>query len=1363
MAEAPQLQPNTDLAVANTGNQDPVNDRLNFKLNPGLTVSSLRQQYDIKTPAEQQSAQPPDQRGFLRKAVDFIGEPIEKLIVRDIGGIMRANDVAKASNTAETQAIQVIQDSKNKFNQGIITKDEFTKRLQHIRDMGTANLGDELPTAKQVIGDIAGTALTVAPVWEMKALKGLPVLQKLLRGGVIGSGFMASQAASENQTAEKIIQNAGVGFLFGAPMELLGGYGLKLLGSLGSKVVPKIVSEGAGKVAGTLEKGFQTKVMEKISPIVSSVMSRLKNDFGEHGAQIAQIFENATLRTKTQIGTAIDKLNKTGFFNLTDEAAWKNPDSLLNQLQGKFQAGKEGTFKVADQMRKEISAMATEILPQYRGLQNYFPHYIHEANYLKSGKIREDILQNAVLNEGFPDVATAGNALDDFIKIMEEGAGVQGAKTNKWIQYMLDKGYAQNEQEALGKTVRYFGSKSTPTRGTSQFLENPRDMNIPFYDPNPVRVLPLYSMDAYRNLNLAQGFGADNQILNELVGKAVQQTETGVKVNPKDLDKLVNILFNHMDKASTPLEKGAAWLRALNQIKLSFSAFINATQSLNPLMVSDYGPFFKGLHTALTNKSAFLENGLKTGASVEYFIRNELAKKGYTPSFSDWYLRKIGMGVTERFNRNLSANVGITYAQKVAEQAGLKVDSATEQKVLALLEKQKTEQVELGAKMADVRKGAMEQYNKDFPLPFNDPQYKLESITQAQGRLNRLEKVYGQKTERLQKILTSIEEKMTAAGNKAPGAEVELKDLQEAIKSLKEESTHLLPQEATPNVNPFTTTPEEVSAATKDSITLARKKMQATLDKLQEQVKGLSDENFQMILDQGEVAPTIPTMDSAGPAVSGKAKTAEEKLVAMKRKRDSLIKAITDVQNELTNKERLLNTAIDPRPSAEFQLNQANPNRGEYKKYLQEQATLKGDTTPLPKSPQGNFEDELKMLLGGDEALQEAKLRGFLTETDLLHAGQTMSEMTQFNSDPHYLPEWTSSTLGKLEFQFKNFGYRQATFMKDRISQLYARGEYGKIGKILLTLATVFPMASEVALDARSIVTGQKRPTWKDDPLGRYLEDLTSAGGFGLMTDLIKNASYGKLLDTLAGPTASTIATAGEGAFGMVTQTLSGEPGKAFKKGVDIAKGIIPPVKALLNRINPPKGKGKDFLHEIFSEITDPLGFPTAYASGPESSQPSPDKYGRPSQAAITPQGITDDNGNLASSSQSKVGKNIIAGVDISKYATDPKHEQKVQSMYDQIGELKTVGDIENHIRAKAPGSPITGQMVAKASAKYDIDPKLLVAIMRQDSQLGTKGLGARTRNPGNVGNNDSGQIIKYKSWQEGVDAVARFLTKYKV
>lgn len=1355
MAEAPQLQPNTDLAVTDTGNQDPVQNRLNFKLNPTLTVSNLRQQYDIKTPAEQQSAQPPDQRGFLRKAVDFIGEPIEKLIVRDIGGIMRANDVAKASNTAETQAIQVIQDSKNKFNQGIITKDEFTKRLQHIRDMGTANLGDELPAAKQVIGDIAGTALTVAPVWEMKALKGLPVLQKLLRGGVIGSGFMASQAASENQTAEKIIQNAGVGFLFGAPMELLGGYSLKLLGNLskktlttaGEKVIPKIAEKFSG-------------LTKKVTPTVlfDSVINRIKTDFGEHGAQIAQIFENATLRTKTQIGTAIDKLNKTGFFNLTDEAAWKNPDSLLNQLQGKFQAGKEGTFKVADQMRKEISAMATEILPQYRGLQNYFPHYIHEANYLKSGKIREDILQNAVLNEGFPDVSTAGNALDDFIKIMEEGAGVQGAKTNKWIQYMLDKGYAQNEQEALGKTVRYFGSKSTPTRGTSQFLENPRDMNIPFYDPNPVRVLPLYSMDAYRNLNLAQGFGADNQILNELVGKAVQQTETGVKVNPKDLDKLVNILFNHMDKATTGTERGLGFWRSLNQIKLTFSAFINATQSLNPLMVSDYGPFFKGLHTALTNKSAFLENGLKTGASVEYFIRNELAKKGYTPSFSDWYLRKIGMGVTERFNRNLSANVGITYAQKVAEQAGLKVDSATEQKVLALLEKQKAEQVELGTKMADVRKGAMEQYNKDFPLPFNDPQYKLESVTQAQGRLNRLEKVYGQKTERLQKILTSIEEKMTAAGNKAPGAEVELKDLQEAIKSLKEESTHLLPQEATPNVNPFTTTPEEVSAATKDSITLARKKMQATLDKLQEQVKGLSDENFQMILDQGEIAPTIPTMDSAGPAVSGKAKTAEEKLVAMKRKRDSLIKAITDVQNELTNKERLLNTAIDPRPSAEFQLNQANPNRGGYKKYLQEQATLKGDTTPLPKSPQGNFEDELKMLLGGDEALQEAKLRGFLTETDLLHAGQTMSEMTQFNSDPHYLPEWASHPLGKLEFQFKNFGYRQATFMKDRISQLYDRGEYGKIGKIFLTLATIFPMASEVALDARSIVTGQKRPTWKGDPLGRYIEDLTSAGGFGLMTDLIKSASYQRLSETLGGPTVATITNVGQNLIGAIEQ-----PNKTFEKVGNIVKNQFPFVKPILNRVSPPKGKGKDFLHEIFSEITDPLGFPTAYASGPESGQPSPDKYGRPSQAAITPQGITDDNGDLPPPSQPKLGKNIIAGVDISPYATDPTHEVEVKKIYDSIPEFKTVGDINTHIKAKSPSSPITGIMVVQASEKYDIDPKLLIAIMRKDSGLGTKGKGVRTRNPGNVGNNDRGQEIKYPSWAAGVEAVARFLAKHKV
>jgi hypothetical protein len=67
--------------------------------------------------------------------------------------------------------------------------------------------------------------------------------------------------------------------------------------------------------------------------------------------------------------------------------------------------------------------------------------------------------------------------------------------------------------------------------------------------------------------------------------------------------------------------------------------------------------------------------------------------------------------------------------------------------------------------------------------------------------------------------------------------------------------------------------------------------------------------------------------------------------------------------------------------------------------------------------------------------------------------------------------------------------------------------------------------------------------------------------------------------------------------------------------------------------------------------------------------------------------------------------------------------------------------------------------MIANASEKYGVSWETQMAIMQQDSSFGTKGLGARNNNPGNVGQFDSlgtQGVAGYATMQEGVDAVAK-------
>lgn len=137
-----------------------------------------------------------------------------------------------------------------------------------------------------------------------------------------------------------------------------------------------------------------------------------------------------------------------------------------------------------------------------------------------------------------------------------------------------------------------------------------------------------------------------------------------------------------------------------------------------------------------------------------------------------------------------------------------------------------------------------------------------------------------------------------------------------------------------------------------------------------------------------------------------------------------------------------------------------------------------------------------------------------------------------------------------------------------------------------------------------------------------------------------------------------------------------------------------------------------------------------------------------------------------AQAQKAKKEDNVVAGVDLTVYATDNEdggHEQKVKRIYNKLPDFKSAADVDKEIKRVAKDSPVTGEMVMEAAEQYDIDPKLLVAVMRQDSNLGTKGKGLRTLNPGNIGNDDTGREVTFDSWEEGVLAVAKFLKSLKV
>lgn len=137
---------------------------------------------------------------------------------------------------------------------------------------------------------------------------------------------------------------------------------------------------------------------------------------------------------------------------------------------------------------------------------------------------------------------------------------------------------------------------------------------------------------------------------------------------------------------------------------------------------------------------------------------------------------------------------------------------------------------------------------------------------------------------------------------------------------------------------------------------------------------------------------------------------------------------------------------------------------------------------------------------------------------------------------------------------------------------------------------------------------------------------------------------------------------------------------------------------------------------------------------------------------------------------------NIVGGIDISRWATDSNHEENVAKTYQKIKRyisgvenssylLESVINniIQNNPTVKGKGgSPVTAKMIIKTASKYNIDPALIMAIAEMDSHYGVVGKAVRTKNPGNWGNDDAGNLRFLSTWEEGIDKIGMQLDRYR-
>lgn len=125
--------------------------------------------------------------------------------------------------------------------------------------------------------------------------------------------------------------------------------------------------------------------------------------------------------------------------------------------------------------------------------------------------------------------------------------------------------------------------------------------------------------------------------------------------------------------------------------------------------------------------------------------------------------------------------------------------------------------------------------------------------------------------------------------------------------------------------------------------------------------------------------------------------------------------------------------------------------------------------------------------------------------------------------------------------------------------------------------------------------------------------------------------------------------------------------------------------------------------------------------------------------------------------------KNTIGNYNMSKYASNPKAISNMQRIYKDMPDVSTPEKAQAEIKRVSPNSKITGKMIVDYADKYDIEPKALLALLRNESNVGALGLGLKTNNAANILNTDDGKMNKKPTPEEGVEAGARELYRRRI
>jgi len=994
-----------------------------------------------------------------------------------------------------------------------------------------------------------GEAATLAKAGKAgEIIGGSKILSKLYSGGVNGALYGGLYGLHEYDADWKeAAKGAAMGGTFGAGLMGLGS-SLAFAGKYGGNKALQGFKFTSEATAGVRSKIAETLPAKWYSSIFS-VESTLKKYYGDIGENFTTMFKQASKDATKDLGNIQLSLidnglmeAPTGLGKAFEGVQFVGSDT---ELMGKYNAilrGKgiysdpiarttaiesDARLQFLDGLRKTYGARSQQegIVESLLDLDTYLPKHTpvvemnmktrsalsaatnqaeREAIFAANDPVIKEMVENSVFTEkAFKTLDDAYAAYYDYADIVGGGAHTPMGN-NKFLQKMIAEGEAKTIEEARGKVLddlKFRKKTLTPLAGSLDFK---RKVNLPWYDPNPSRVMPQYVFDASMRIEMAKKFGANDEVLHQMLGSIKDDLSRGIKSEQaaKTFEQFVRQVTGQVMR-SPGEEKASAFIRALQVPKLAFAQVINLGQSLNTLLASDLGSTVSGLTNAFRTENT--RNAIERGVLLNNFIREVFNYNSGGAKTAENILKYSGFTYTEMFNRVVGSTAADFWGAKnldsLFKKYGLTGIAEDEQKNIGkmLANKAKLEKESLlgGVK---VQQELFDEFRRLFP----DENFTAAAgnLGAAKKRLGTLENSIGEKVDKLQKTRALLEKELLSESE--PLTTAQTADLREIIDSLRgeirtAEGVNIGKAEAEP-IKQYSQ--EQIEKALDGVTQLKRAKLEDIIARL--------ETKFDEVRAEGTMPRDIVTMH-------GEAAKSEESLgnyvARVQDEISGVDSAIIGLQNELADKSRILEGAVDSYQISAKRAADKIPEGAAYDEFVSKRKMEMGDVIERITKENSREYWALKEL---DLPVEDIVARGYMTPEEKAIASQTFVERTQFLGRPIDLPYFASTPVGKVMFQFKTFAYQQARFVTKEMKGSFSRGDYSRVARNLLVLGTVFPMTGEVLADVRSLITQEKRPTKAFD---RYIADIFAAGTYGMFYDFYKSSESGKLAENVLGPT----------------------------------------------------------------------------------------------------------------------------------------------------------------------------------------------------------------------------------------------------